>query len=161
MKKLIVVRHAKSDWSEDWSDKDRPLMLKGIHRAHKHAELLFAYLDNAPEYWASSYANRALHTATIFAAQFNFVNNLKIKDELYTFSSTDLLNYIHEISSEIDSAIIFGHNDACLDLINHISDADLDEFKTASCAIINFEQNRWADISNGKLKTLISKNKIL
>lgn len=160
MKKLIIVRHAKSDWYQGSLDKDRPLMNRGIMRANLHAEILLNKLDFVPEYWATSYAIRALHTAIIFADKFNHINNLKVHNELYTFSSEDLKNYIHQIPNVIDSAILFGHNEACIHLINELSDAELTEFKTASCAILEFNFNRWKDITNGKLVNLISKNQI-
>ena len=35
MKKLILIRHAKSSWSLDVSDQDRPLTEKGIRKTEK------------------------------------------------------------------------------------------------------------------------------
>ena len=35
MKKLILIRHAKSSWSLDVSDRDRPLTEKGIRKTEK------------------------------------------------------------------------------------------------------------------------------
>jgi phosphohistidine phosphatase SixA len=40
MKKLILVRHAKSDWPENTDDFDRPLAEKGEKNAEKMAKFL-------------------------------------------------------------------------------------------------------------------------
>lgn len=158
MKSLIIVRHAKSSWKEDVNDRDRALLPRGIVRANQVAQILKNRLDIEPEYWASSPANRAIHTAIIFARVFERLEHLKITESLYTFSDEYLLDTIKKIPNVIDSAIIFGHNDACIDLINSISDSNIDAFKTAHVAVISFNQNRWEDIANGKLKEIITQD---
>lgn len=158
MKKLIIVRHAKSSWDKHVDDKDRNLQTNGIHRAMAMAKKLKEKLDFEPEYWASSPANRALHTAVIFAREFEREEHLKIVKSLYTFSAHSLYNSIQNFSNVLETAIIFGHNEAILDLVNHLSHSDLEDFKTASVALMSFEQNRWSDIENGKLSLLLTKN---
>lgn len=160
MKNLIIVRHAKSSWDYDISDYDRPLLPRGIDRAQSHAALLKGKLNETPTFWASSYATRALHTAVIFSKEFHQLERLNIKQDLYTFFYLDLKKAIAEFPNEMDSAIIFGHNDACIDLIGFLTGESLFEFKTASVASISFKQDNWHDIADGKLNFLISKGKI-
>lgn len=160
MKNLIIVRHAKSSWDYDISDYDRPLLPRGIDRAQSHAALLKGKLNETPTFWASSYATRALHTAVIFSKEFHQLERLNIKQDLYTFFYLDLKKAIVEFPNEVDSAIIFGHNEACIDLINFFIGDSLFEFKTASVASISFQQDNWHDIADGKLNFLISKGKI-
>lgn len=160
MKNLIIVRHAKSSWDYDISDYDRPLLPRGIDRAQSHAALLKGKLNETPTFWASSYATRALHTAVIFSKEFHQLERLNIKQNLYTFFYLDLKKAIAEFPNEVDSAIIFGHNEACIDLINFFIGDSLFEFKTASVASISFQQDNWHDIADGKLNFLISKGKI-
>ena len=160
MKKLIITRHAKSSWDLPVADFDRPLMQKGMERAAAHAGLLHESIDFIPEFWASSYAQRALHTAVIFAREFNHVEHLKIQENLYTFSAEALQNAVYEFPDVLESAILFGHNDACLHVINSFCATNLKEFKTASCAVIEFKQNRWENIEKGKLVCLIEKGKV-
>lgn len=160
MKNLIIVRHAKSSWAKNVEDKNRALTSGGIERAKAHAGILKNHLDFDPEYWVSSHAMRALHTAVIFADEFQHIDNLKIQKSLYTFSATELRNAIHNFPDVLESAIIFGHNDACHQLIIELLGEHLPEFKTASVACIEFKQNRWENISDGELKFLISKEEI-
>ena len=61
MKKLILIRHAKSSWSFDVSDRDRPLTEKGIRKTEKISIASKKIFFNA-EVFYSSPANRALHT---------------------------------------------------------------------------------------------------
>lgn len=160
MKKLIIVRHAKSSWEDDVSDFKRPLQPKGIHRAEKHAQLLLENVHILPQLWVSSYATRALSTAVIFAKHFGRLNDLRIQQDLYTFSANSLKRSISEFPQDIDSVILFGHNNACLDLINQMVEEDIEHFKTASAIAILFKQNNWHDIANGKIDFLISKGEL-
>lgn len=160
MKKLIIVRHAKSSWEDEISDKNRPLTPAGIDRAKHHAQLLSAHLDDMPKYWVSSFAIRALHTAVIFSSEFNQVENLRIQESLYTFLSGELQQAIAQFPNDVDSAILFGHNDACHQTIVDYTGVYIREFKTASLACIEFDKNDWEDISNGQLKFIISKGEI-
>ena len=64
---LQITRHAKSDWSyEQIADIDRPLKEKGILRAYQVSHKV-KKADLIPDLLISSPANRALHTAVIFA----------------------------------------------------------------------------------------------
>ena len=160
MKRLIIVRHAKSSWEFNIEDRDRPLIPKGITRAQKHSELLKKNIDFDPDVWMSSPANRGLHTAVIFAGEMNRLKDLKINPELYTFSSSTLLSVLNELPDEANSAIIFSHNDACHNVVNHLANAGIPYFKTASVALMEFTQNSWSEIGNGKLNLLISQEEI-
>ena len=160
MKRLIIVRHAKSSWEHDLPDFHRSLIPSGIERAEIHAELLREKLGEVPAYWVSSFATRALHTAIIFARKFDALPNLKVKEELYTFSGGALLSAIASFPDEMDYVILFSHNDACQYVVNRLTGANLPYFKTASVAYMEFNQKSWAEIADGNLKFIISQGKI-
>lgn len=157
MKKLIIVRHSKANKQPEREDKQRSLAGEGVKRAKKIAQLVHRKLAFTPEYWLSSYANRALHTSMIFAEEFDCIGKVKVSKELYTFSATDLLQEINKIPDVISSAIVFGHNTAVIDLINHLTGSDLKEFKPGSVAYIQLHQYRWGGIATGDLKLLVTK----
>ena len=72
MKVLHVVRHAKSVWDYDGiADIDRTLKSKGIRNAYEISRKL-KLINLVPEKIVSSPANRALHTAVIFARVFEY-----------------------------------------------------------------------------------------
>ena len=64
MKRLVLLRHAKSSWDLNVSDKDRPLTEKGINRITMISVNSSNILSGADLIFSSP-ANRALHTACI------------------------------------------------------------------------------------------------
>ncbi len=151
MKKLLLVRHAKSSWEKNVSDKDRPLTDGGVHFAGGMVRKLHEEIDFTPQFWACSYANRAMHTATIFAEYFEQIHDLKISKELYTFYSEDILLYIENLPNDVESAILFGHNNALFETINVLSNTFVNKFSTANVAFLQFNTDDWYNCKNGKL----------
>ena len=64
MKKLILLRHAKSSWESMVEDRNRGLTEKGIERIKRIADASSEIFKDF-EVIYSSPANRALHTACI------------------------------------------------------------------------------------------------
>ncbi len=157
MKKLILYRHAKSSWSLDVSDRDRPLTKKGIQKAEKISIASKKIFFNT-EVFYSSPANRALHTASIIINQLNLsFSNLYIKEDLYTFESSELIKFIRDIPNSFSNVICVGHNPAFTNAINLLSDSNIQNLTTSSWAEITFSQTSWNDISKGVLKLGIPK----
>jgi len=96
MKKLILIRHGKSSWEFNVRDHDRVLLQRGIEDAH----LIGRSLKTAsviPDMIWSSTAARAMQSAVLISEYVDYnLENFKLKRELYTFDSNDL---IHEIKS--------------------------------------------------------------
>ena len=65
MKKLILVRHAKSDWPENTDDFDRPLSEKGEKNAEKMAKFLKENKIEIDKFYSSP-ARGAVLTWAIF-----------------------------------------------------------------------------------------------
>ena len=157
MKKLILFRHAKSSWSHDVSDRDRPLTEKGIRKTEKISITSKNIFFNT-EVFYSSPANRALHTTTIIINQLNLsFSNLYIKKDLYTFESSKLIKFIRDIPNSFSNVICVGHNPAFTNVTNLLSDSNIENLPTSSWAEITFSQNSWTDISKGVLKLGIPK----
>ena len=112
MKKLILFRHAKSSWSLNVSDRDRPLTEKGIRRTEKISYVSKKiFLETDIVY--SSPANRAIHTALIIINQLDLsFSNLHLKEDLYTFESSKLIKFIRDIPNSFSNVICVGHNPA-------------------------------------------------
>ena len=71
-KKLLIIRHAKSDWNNpDLRDFDRPLNERGERNAPEMAKRLIKN-DLVPQLLVSSPAVRALTTAELFAQVLGF-----------------------------------------------------------------------------------------
>ena len=157
MKKLILFRHAKSSWSHDVSDRDRPLTEKGIRKTEKISVTSKNIFFNT-EVFFSSPANRALHTASIIINQLNLsFRNLHVEEDLYTFESSKLIKFIRDIPNSFSNVICVGHNPAFTNVTNLLSDSNIEHLPTSSWAEITFSQNSWTDISKGVLKLGIPK----
>ena len=118
MKELCIIRHAKSAWEYEVSDKDRPLKERGINDAY----LVSGHVKNkieVPDLVLSSHANRALQTATIFMKNMGIpFNRLHVNEELYDFDGRQLTNVIKECDPSVDRLMIFGHNYALTSFSN-------------------------------------------
>src|SRR5579885_845 len=112
MKTLIMVRHAKSDWgNETITDISRPLNSRGYSDAQILAKQL-AQKIAPPQLWLTSPAIRAYSTALLFAEAFNCdIQKLVLNKKIYEASVKTLQGIVTtEISDDIETAFMFGHN---------------------------------------------------
>jgi len=155
MKNLILIRHAKSSWEAPLHDKDRPLTSQGMQKAHLVASHIGKDLPKTYSIWSST-AERAVETALIFAQNINFpLESIVYKDELYTFDERKLENVIKLYSNGYDNIIIFGHNEAITNFVNKFGDVYIDNVPTAGFVHIEFNNESWDSISNGKTKKIL------
>ena len=92
MKQIILMRHGKSSWDYDVSDKDRPLKERGINDAHMVAKTFGLHAPSI-DFIYSSPANRALHTSMIFVRNLEFdLSKFNVTNQLYDFSGNSESN---------------------------------------------------------------------
>ena len=150
MKKLILVRHAKSSWEFDVIDHERPLNSRGLNDAElvsKHLITKNLIIDKL----VSSDAKRAKHTAEIF------ISNLQIEDniinfnyDLYDFAGYNLLEFIKSCGNTVNNLMIFGHNHAITDFVNTYGDVFIENVPTCGVVIIEFNIENWNQLEKGK-----------
>ena len=159
MKKLILVRHGKSSWEEDLPDDERPLK----KRAYKDAALVLnaflGFCEKPLKMW-SSYATRALTTAQIFKERLEISDeDFEVREDLYTFDRTSLLNVIKSCDDDVDTLIVFGHNPAMTGVVNQLGDQHFSNVPTTGLTMIQFDTEKWQDVKKGKtLLYLFPKN---
>lgn len=159
MKNLILIRHAKSSWETPIQDIDRPLLQRGIMDAHLVSSSILKYIPKTFLLW-SSVAKRAADTALIFAQNISFpIENIVYKDDLYTFDENQLEKVIKSCDNLYESVILFGHNEAITNFVNKFGDYVLPNVPTSGFVSIQFEQEQWSSIKNGRiLKTIFPKD---
>lgn len=160
MKKVFLIRHAKAEEGSFLkNDFLRNLSPKGEVGAAKKA-LLLKELTPSIDFIISSDANRALQTAEIFANFFEYGTEcIVIEHYLYKdYEPEDLLQTINQISDEMESVMIFGHNPNIAYAAIALGNKHISEFPTSCVAAITFEENSWKDISlsSGKLLYLLN-----
>lgn len=152
MKKLLLLRHAKSAWNHDVSDKERPLEEKGIvaiGAVAKHWSHLFSSYDVL----LTSPANRAMHTANVVAeiCAFN-VQNTRVLPALYTFSGEELLSIIRQLDNKWEKVILVGHNPAFSTVADSLSRVPVPEIKTAGWVEMIFSVDQWAEANEATVQ---------
>lgn len=152
MKRLIIIRHGKSSWDLQVRDHDRVLAQRGIDDAHLVGEALKELNINPDTIWTST-AARALQTATLVTEYIDYsLNKLKLKRELYTFNSEELLSVIGSCDDSSNSLIIFSHNHGITDLVNLIGNTRFDNVPTTGVVVIDFDSDSWSSLTKGVTK---------
>jgi len=155
MKKLILIRHGKSAWDFNVSDKDRPLQKGGINDAHLIANQLLNQNMTIDAIFSSP-ANRALHTAIIFLRELNFLfSAFKIADELYDFSGDGVIPFVKKLDNNLNTVVLFGHNHAFTHIANIWGSKTIANVPTAGLVELNFNTKDWASIEKGSTKQYI------
>jgi len=151
MRRLTLVRHAKSDWSlPDQADWDRPLNKRGQRDAPEMARRLRSRRLK-PDRILSSPAVRALSTATVMARELKFdAAKLRQDERLYLAGPEDLLEVIRELGAEAKHLMVFGHNPGLTECANRLSGGDrIDNLPTCGIFTALFEVTSWADLDWG------------
>jgi phosphohistidine phosphatase len=136
MKKLFLVRHAKSDWNNPTlKDIERHLNERGYANANQMSQ----EFKVTPDIIITSPAIRAISTALIFARNLNYnANNITIKQELYDTSVKDYLSVVHSADDKFKTVMLFAHNPTISDFANSLMKSHSIEMPT--CAIVGISK---------------------
>jgi phosphohistidine phosphatase len=149
MKRLILMRHAKSSWDDEGlADHERPLSPRGERDAPRMAERL-AQRGERPSLYLSSSATRALRTAELVAAVLEPPPEaLRVEPALYLAAPAAILAAIAAQSDAHASMIVFGHNPGFTELANALlPELELDNLSTAGVVAIDCAMLAWRDVS--------------
>lgn len=148
MKKLLLLRHAKSSWDDPTlADFERPLNARGLVVAPFMGELI-AQREISLDAILSSPAKRAAETAMLLKESGGLNASLRFDERIYEASPQALLLVTSEFSDEIESALLVGHNPGIEGFIGFLTCA-AEPMPTAALAIIDLDIESWADIKFG------------
>ena len=146
MKKLIIIRHSKSSWKDlSLGDFHRPLNRRGKRDGPIMANFLSSKINKIC-FLHSSSSVRTFETSKFFIDRIKF-DKIKYDDSLYHSSSFSILNLIRNYSDNFSSVAIIAHNPGLTNLINELTNIDLDNLPTTGIAEIDFNCLKWNDIS--------------
>lgn len=132
MKQLVLVRHAKSDWSDpSLADHDRPLNVRGTRNAPMMARR-FAEAGHGVDVILSSTAVRAHRTAEVFSAELGL--DVVLDGALYLAPAEELLRAALKTGAE--SVMVVAHHPGITDLARRLSDGAISHMPT--CAVARF-----------------------
>jgi phosphohistidine phosphatase len=147
MKKLYLVRHAKSSWEDPGvSDMERPLIEKGFKRTMKIIRFLNEH-DVKIDLMISSPAERAYQTAVLVAKGIGYPKDKILMDrKIYDGYYDRILDLIYATSNEVNSLMIFGHNPTITHLANLFLHPGIDFLPTAGTICISFDTDKWESL---------------
>ena len=160
MKTLILLRHAKSDWSgsnisvETVSDIERPLSKRGYEACRKIAQF-FVSTKLEVDLVEYSSALRATDTFNAIKDSLHF-SVQRQNSKLYTFSAQTLLNVISNTSDKVEKYLLVGHNPAIEDLISELVPPDhnskdlailRNKYPTGALAFLKLNIFKWNELT--------------
>ena len=154
MKRLYLLRHAKSSWDDPTlADHDRPLAPRGRRAAKVMAEHL-GRKGIAPELVLCSPSRRTRQTLKRLAPALGKRANVQINPALYAAPEADLLEVLHEVPDEVESVMVIGHNpgiqDLALNLARPGSESARVRSKFPTAALATLELNgTWRELAPG------------
>lgn len=166
MRRLILFRHAKSDWSDDGlDDHDRGLSARG----RKAAGPMGAWLAGRgfrPDLVLCSTARRAKTTWDLAKSAFTPSPKARFERGIYLAPPTALLDQVRSAEADVQTLLIVGHNpglEQFVELLASKGDPEArralsEKFPTAGIAVIDFPYDDWSKISpnDGRLDRFVT-----
>lgn len=151
MKKLILVRHAKSSWKDpELIDHERPLNKRGKRDAPVMGERL-AKRKIAVDVIVSSTAKRALTTAREIAKKLDYPKDKIEQDKrIYESYPSELLEVIHGWDDSRECVMMFGHNPGFTELANQLGTDFIDNVPTCGVVELFFDVKSWKRVGKTK-----------
>ena len=153
MKRLYLLRHAKSSWEDaTLADHERPLAKRG-RRASKAIARHLRREGVNPEVVLCSSAIRTLETLERIEPELGGAN-VRIEPRIYEASAGGLLALVRELDVDVGSAMLIGHNPGLEHLIADLARAgpELDrlreKFPTAALATLELA-GTWRELAPG------------
>ncbi len=160
-RELLLLRHGKSDWSQETDDFHRPLKDRGKRGAQRMGVWL-RQQGLLPDYILSSPAARAIVTAEK-ACKAMGVEHWQIKQEshIYAAGRAELLEVLSRCPAKANRVLMVGHNPSLEDLLVYLSEEkiplpkDGNLLPTATLARIKMPDD-WSRLSAGcaRLKSI-------
>ena len=155
MRTIVLVRHGKSSWEYDLSDRERPLKSRGKNDAKLVANQ-FIKQNVAPAIIFSSPAKRAYNTCKIFIKALNLAEtSIRVEEDLYDFGGESVINFIKNLPDSYSDIMIFGHNHAFTSISNIFGSIFIDNLPTSGLVKINFEVESWREIKSGQTELIL------
>ena len=154
MKRVYVLRHAKSSWDDpSRPDHDRPLAGRG-RRAAKAMRRHLRDADVDPQLVLCSTARRARETLERVEDAFGD-RTTRVEEGLYMAGADDLLARLRRVDDRCDTVLLIGHNPGLQELVLLLAaeggerDRVAAKFPTAALATLAVDVPRWRDLAPG------------
>ena len=165
MKRLAILRHAKSSWDDSsLDDFARPLNERGVKAARRMGremrkrKLSFDYVIASPAVRVRETLDGVVEGgADIPAPRFD--------ERIYLASVGTLLEIVRKVADDVKAPLLVGHNPGLEHLLSTLARDDdhglrdkvLGKFPTGALAVVQLDANSWRDIGekSGEIVELI------
>jgi phosphohistidine phosphatase len=156
LRRLVVLRHAKSAWPAGVPDHGRPLAPRGLRDAPA-AGIALAEADSLPDLALCSTAVRARQTWESASAEWGTPPPVRYEPRLYATDVADLLDVVHQVPPEVETLLLIGHNPGLAELVLELAGDSLDDaldevrvkFPTSAIAVLAWHGRTWQDLAPG------------
>lgn len=156
LRRLVVLRHAKSAWPEGVPDHRRPLAPRG-RRDAPAAGIALVEADCLPDLALCSTAERARQTWELASAEWGTPPPVRYEPRLYGADVPELLDAVHQVPPEVETLLLIGHNPGLEDLVLELAGDSLDDaldevrvkFPTSAIAVLAWHGSTWQDLARG------------
>ena len=154
MRRLMLLRHAKSDWSTPGQrDQDRPLNARGREAAPKMGAYMVRHAL-IPDLIVASPAKRVVETLDLLLGAFEKEPKVVSDPIVYEAGSNGLLARLKEAPRAVHCLLMVGHNPALADLAALLIASGevearqrlIEKFPTAGLAVIDFALDDWSKL---------------
>jgi phosphohistidine phosphatase len=142
LKTLMLMRHAKSDWSDSHlSDHDRPLNKRGRRAAPIMAQQMLL-TGRVPEVILASSAVRVQETVALMLGEFGGDIAVLTEPELYLASVPAIASHVDTLHQSWECALVVGHNPGMGALVSQLAEESTD-MPTAAVAVFQSHCEQW------------------
>lgn len=164
-RRLILLRHAKSDWPDGIADHERPLGKRGLNDAPR----IGSYIEShglIPDFAVVSTARRTRETWDLVEPEFSRSVPTRFDRRVYEAKPGALLYIVRETEPSVGALMLVGHNPGFEDLARFLigsGDTEARErlaykYPTGGLAVIDFQIDDWRAIEthSGSLNRFIT-----
>ena len=166
MRRLMLLRHAKSDWSSPgMPDRERPLNARGVTDA-RTMSIYLARHALVPDLVLCSSAERTRRTAEAIVEGWPAAVEITYSDRLYEATPETILSLVRTVAPQAHGLLVIGHNPGLHETARMlIAAGDIEprerlheKFPTAALAVIDFPIDAWSKLhrQSGRLDRFVT-----
>jgi phosphohistidine phosphatase len=151
VRRLILLRHAKSSWdSPALADSERTLNDRGRRDAPRMAQRLLRS-GARPDHVLCSTARRTRDTVAEFLRAWDIPEEcVSYRDDLYLATVSAAQGIIASAPDAARTLLLVGHNPTCTELANRHGDLRIDNVPTCAYVSIDLDIEHWSAIGQAR-----------
>jgi phosphohistidine phosphatase len=165
MRRLLILRHAKSDWPAGVSDRERPLAQRGLEAAPAMGRYIAAE-GLQPDFALVSPARRTRETWALVKCALGGEVAERFEPRIYNARTETLLALVNALPEEAKTVLLVGHNPGCEELAARLSGYGdryaairmMQKYPSAGLAVIDFAEGGWDSVAprQGRLDRFVT-----